>query len=385
MKFVLFYHSFTSCWNHGNAHSLRGICRELINREHDVVVYQPADGWSLTNALSAGGETALAEAARLVPGVDLRSYRIGTRDLDVDRALDGADVVLVHEWNEPELVARLGQRRSRGGRFLLFFHDTHHRAITAPLDMEQFDLAGYDGVLAGGEVLREAYLDNGWGRQAFTWHEGVDSALFKMDPRAPKERDLIWIGNWSAGERSQEIAEYLLEPVTQLKLKARVHGVQYPEWARERLAENGVSYAGWLPNHRMPDAFARARFTVLLPRRAYADALPGVPHVRMLEALSCGIPLISAPWHDVEELLPSDSYLSVNSGEEMRAAMSLVLRDEDFAEDMVRSGLHAIRTRHTCGHRVDELLPIIDGLRAATPRAAKGRRQPAQTEQRVAP
>jgi spore maturation protein CgeB len=384
MKFVLFYHSFTSCWNHGNAHSLRGICRELINREHEVVVYQPADGWSLTNALSSGGETALAEAARLVPGVDLRSYRVGTRDLDVDRALDGADVVLVHEWTEPDLVARLGQRRSRGGRFLLFFHDTHHRVITAPLDMEQIDLDGYDGVLAGGEVLREAYLDIGWGRQVFTWHEGADSALFKMNTSAPKERDLIWIGNWFTGERSQEIAEYLLEPVTQLQLRGRVHGVQYPEWAREQLAENGMSYAGWLPNHRMPDAFARARFTVLLQRRAYIDVLPGVPHIRMLEALSCGIPLISAPWHDAEGLFPSDSYLPVSSGEEMTAAMSLVLRDEDFAEDMVRSGLHAIRTRHTCGHRVDELLPIIAGMRAASSRA-KVRRQPVQAEQRVAP
>ena len=30
MKFVLFYHSFASCWNHGNAHFLRGVARELI-------------------------------------------------------------------------------------------------------------------------------------------------------------------------------------------------------------------------------------------------------------------------------------------------------------------------------------------------------------------
>lgn len=383
MKFVLFYHSFTSCWNHSAVHSLRGICRELINREHDVVVYQPEDGWSLTNALSAGGETALAEAARLVPGVDLRSYRIGTLDLDVDRALDGADVVLVHEWTEPELVARLGQRRSRGGRFLLFFHDTHHRVITAPLEMDQLDLDGYDGVLAGGEVLREAYLDCGWGRQAFTWHEGADSALFKMDQSAPKERDVLWIGNWSAGERNQAIAEYLIDPVVKLQLKARVHGVQYPESARERLVENGISYAGWLPNHRMPDAFARARFTLLLQNSAYVDALPGVPHVRMFEALSCGIPLISMPWRDAEGLFPSGSYLTVNNGDEMRAAMSLVLRDEDLAEDIVRSGLHAIRTRHTCGHRVDELLPIIDGMRAAPSRVKV--RRPAQAEHRIAP
>jgi spore maturation protein CgeB len=367
MKFVLFYHSFTSCWNHGNAHFLRGISRELIRGGHDVVIYEPEDGWSRRNALSDGGATAIAEASRLVPGVDIRPY--GLARLDLDQALDEADVVLVHEWNEPELVAMLGERRIRGGRFLLLFHDTHHRAVTAPLEMEQLDLDGYDGVLAFGEVLREVYLDQGWGRQVFTWHEAADSALFKMNTRAPKETDLIWIGNWGDGERSLELQHYLIEPVAKLGLKARIHGVRYPVLARERLQEHGISYAGWLPNHRAPEAFARARFTVHVPRRPYVEALPGIPTIRVFEALSCGIPLISAPWDDVEGLFPKDSYLPVRDGDEMQAAMSLMLNDEDYAEDMVRSGLRAIRTRHTCGHRIEELMTIIDRLRLAPPPA----------------
>ena len=36
MKFVLFYHSLVSDWNHGNAHFLRGIVRELMARGHEV-------------------------------------------------------------------------------------------------------------------------------------------------------------------------------------------------------------------------------------------------------------------------------------------------------------------------------------------------------------
>ena len=41
--------------------------------------------------------------------------------------------MLVHEWNEPELVAALGRAAVRtGGRFVLLFHDTHHRAVTDP-------------------------------------------------------------------------------------------------------------------------------------------------------------------------------------------------------------------------------------------------------------
>ena len=36
MKIVYFTHSLVSCWNHGNAHFLRGVLRELIARGHDV-------------------------------------------------------------------------------------------------------------------------------------------------------------------------------------------------------------------------------------------------------------------------------------------------------------------------------------------------------------
>ena len=31
MRFVYFTHSLASCWNHGNAHFLRGVLRELIH------------------------------------------------------------------------------------------------------------------------------------------------------------------------------------------------------------------------------------------------------------------------------------------------------------------------------------------------------------------
>ena len=41
MKAVLFYHAFTSCWNNGNAHFLRGIARELVRIGHEVVSANP--------------------------------------------------------------------------------------------------------------------------------------------------------------------------------------------------------------------------------------------------------------------------------------------------------------------------------------------------------
>src|SRR6202044_1748216 len=119
MRFVYFTHSLLSCWNHGNAHFLRGVLRDLVARGHDVRSFAPGDSWSRSNRL---GEARASDFATTFP--DLAPH-IRMRLPDVDARLHGADVVLVHEWNDPTLIAAIGARRRQGGRFLLLFHDTH--------------------------------------------------------------------------------------------------------------------------------------------------------------------------------------------------------------------------------------------------------------------
>jgi spore maturation protein CgeB len=369
MKFVLFYHSFVSCWNHGNAHFLRGLARALSQRGHQVAVYEPVDAWSRVNArLEAGGDAILEECARLVPGVSLHSYASAT--LDLDRALDGAEVVIAHEWNDPALIEKLGDRRSRGGRFLLFFHDTHHRAVSAPHELDRIDLESFDAILAFGEVLREVYRERGWGRRAVTWHEAADIALFAPKPDATKDTDLIWIGNWGDGERDVELQHFLVAPALQAGARARVYGVRYPEVVSETLRTLGISLGGWLPNHRAPAAFAASRFTIHVPRRPYVETLRGIPTIRMFEALACGVPLISAPWVDVEGLFPEGSYLKATTGDAMTAAMRALLHDAGLAAEVAAAGVRAVAARHTCGHRADELLALVGRLKAPTGAAA---------------
>jgi spore maturation protein CgeB len=64
--------------------------------------------------------------------------------------------------------------------------------------------------------------------------------------------------------------------------------------------------------------FSRYRVTVHVPRRPYAEALPGIPTIRPFEAMACGIPLISAPWQDTEKLFRGGTdFLFASSGAEM--------------------------------------------------------------------
>jgi spore maturation protein CgeB len=181
MKIVLFYHSLVSDWNHGNAHFLRGIASELISRGHAVKIYEPGNSWSRKNLVSEHGRAPIAEFHACYP--QLRSARYNLDSLDLDRALAGADLVLVHEWNDRRLVARIGKHRRTSGAFTLLFHDTHHRAITAPSQMRRYDLSEYDGVLAYGEVLRQIYLTRGWTNRAWTWHEAADTRVFHPQAR----------------------------------------------------------------------------------------------------------------------------------------------------------------------------------------------------------
>jgi spore maturation protein CgeB len=361
MRVVVFCHSLASDWNHGNAHFLRGVLTELALRGHDVRSYEPHDAWSVRNLLRDHGSAALRALGEAYPLLVPRRY--DASDSDVEVLVDGADVVLVHEWNEPALVARIGAARAAGGRFLLLFHDTHHRAVTAPADMARYDLRHYDGVLAFGGVLRDIYLERGWTQRAWTWHEAADPRVFRPLPQPP-EGDVVWIGNWGDEERSAELREFLIHPVRELGLRAALHGVRYPDDARAELAAAGIEYRGWLPNFAVPDVFGRFRVTLHVPRGPYARALRGIPTIRPFEALACGIPLISAAWDDAESLFrPNTDFLVAEDGAAMRRHLRDVLNDPTLAASLALSGRHTILERHTCAHRVDELLDILRELR----------------------
>jgi spore maturation protein CgeB len=367
MKFVLFYHSLVSDWNHGNAHFLRGVVRELAALGHEVDVYEPAAGWSLVHLLADHGHEALAQFRAAFPGMSSHFYALET--FDVARAIDAADVVIVHEWNPPELIASVGAAaRARGVRAL--FHDTHHRSVTDPAAMNALDLSGYAGVLAFGQAIAERYRELGWVEKAWVWHEAADTRHFY--PRSvQREGDVVWIGNWGDDERDAELREFLIDPVAALRLRAKIYGVRYPQHALEALAEAGVEYGGWCANHDAPHIFAKYACTVHVPRRAYREALHGVPTIRMFEALACGIPLVSAPWDDSEGLFrPGTDYLTARDGAQVRERLREILHTPGLATTLAQHGLETIRAKHTCAHRVQELLAIL-GAHASVARSER--------------
>jgi spore maturation protein CgeB len=371
MHFVVFCHSLTSDWGHGHAHFLRGLVSELQATGHTVDVYEPEDGWSRRNLLADQGQPALVAFATRFPKLHSRRYRPGGPDLD--RALAGADVVLVHEWTDAALVAAIAAHHAKHDHYRLLYHDTHHRAVSNRAAWDALALEGYDAALVAGRSLADVYARRASIRRVYVWHEAADTRVFyrgargaRLEPMSalgPHVSDLVWIGDWGEDERAAELEEFLLGPIRDLGLDAAVFGVRYPPHALVALQRAGAAYRGYLPNHAAPAAFSRARLTVHVPRRVYATALPGIPTIRPFEALACGIPLVSGPWDDVERLFePGRDFLVARSGAEMREHISTLLYDPARARALADHGYATVLARHTCAHRVAELVEILREL-----------------------
>jgi spore maturation protein CgeB len=360
MKIVMFYHSLLSDWNNGNAHFLRGLVSELLSRGDSVEVFEPEDGWSLNNLIKDYGADTLIDFSKYYPRLKSKLYSLNK--INLEEILANADAVIVHEWNEPELIKKIGEVRKKS-RFKLLLHDTHHLSVTNEESIGRLDLSSFDGVLAFGEVIKNIYLKKNWIKKAWTFHEAADVRIFLPINRHSYEGDLVWIGNWGDEERTEEIHKYLIEPVKKLKLKCKVYGVRYPKSALETLEEAGIEYGGWLPNYKVPEVFSKYKFTIHIPRNPYAEMLPGIPTIRPFEAMASGIPLISTYWEDSENLFKiGEDFLMVNSPDEMKKMMKLLLNDNNLSQSLTQSGLKTIHSKHTCAHRADSLYLIFSEL-----------------------
>ncbi len=361
-----FAHSWVSDWNHGNAHFLRGLARQLIRLGHRVNCYEQLGSWSLANLVRNEQERsidAIDEFRRVYPDLNVQFFNNDTTFAEFAHAhLRHADVVIIHEWNDPVIVNTiLGLKQQLGFRALL--HDTHHRAYTAAHEILKFRLDLFDGVLAFGEAVRRIYVEGFGIARGWTFHEAADVDAFRPLP-LEKRDDLVWIGNWGDEERTKELQDFLIDPAMRLKHRSfAVHGVRYPEDARRKLVQAGIKFRGYLPNLRAPEAYAHSRLAMHVPRRQYTNGLSGIPTIRVFEALACGAPLLCSPWTDAENLFcPGQDFLCVPDGRAMAAEIERLLRDDHARRQMADHGLQTVRQRHTCSHRAQQLLEICDEL-----------------------
>ncbi len=356
-------HSLRSDWNNGNAHFLRGLLRALVALGHTVTAIEPETDWSIENLRTEPlGEQSIAGFTRTYSDLRIATYTPSDPTSVWLGRLQATDIVVLHEWNPPELAGLLLSLRDQVG-FRLLFHDTHHRASSSPEQIRLFQLDRFDGILAFGKALENIYRERFELTRVWTLHEAADTTVFHSLPPSRKEQDIVWIGNWGDGERSAEIREFLLDPVAHLpRTRATIYGVRYPQDGLEALHAAHVCYGGYLPNLHAPAVYAASRLSVHVPRQQYASAMQGIPTIRVFEALACGIPLISAPWQDTEHLFRPGDLRFVPNGAGMKAAMCDLLDNPAAAQAQASRGLETVLAHHTCHHRARQLASICEDL-----------------------
>lgn len=360
MRFAFFYQSVISDWNHGNAHFLRGLMRALQARGHAAVCYEQADNWSLSNLLREAPEAVECFEARF-PDLRYERYALGPGLEDwLRERLELTDVAIVHEWNEPDVVALLGRLcRERGVRSL--FHDTHYRVVLEAAYRAQLGLEWYDGIVAYSPSVAERYRALGF-HNVEVVHEAADVTVFR--PLAvPKQHDVVFIGNYGDGDRNAELERFVFGPRRRLRhLRFAMYGVRYPAEVLERM-RNGleVDYRGWVANVEVPRIYSASNVVLHLPRRQYVSLLPGTPTIRVFEALASGACLVSLPWPDTDCLFTAGrDYLVAHSPDEMHDLLARLCEDAELRERIGRQGRATILARHTCDHRAAQLLESLE-------------------------
>ena len=362
LRLAYFAHTLRSDWNNGNAHFIRGLMRALRQAGHDVTVYEPDKGWSIDNLRAEStGSQSLEMFLETYSDLNVQTYTDELPDELWRERLRGVEVVILHEWNPPALAQCLLAWREDCG-YKLLFHDTHHRASSSPSQIEQFGLTQFDGIIAFGEALSKIYRESFGSKCVWTLHEAADNTIFRPSPDVRREDSIVWIGNWGDGERAMELTQFLLEPAAMLRDLARttLYGVRYPDKALTALKAAGVCYGGYLANLDAPAVFARSSATVHVPRQQYTSAIKGVPTIRVFEALACGIPLVSAPWEDSEQLFRPGDLRYADSAAQMTHELRVLITDRAAAADQASRGLETVLARHTCVHRAQELMAICE-------------------------
>ncbi len=293
MKIVYFTHSLRSCWNHGNAHFLRGVLRELGATRARCHALEPERSWSLDNLLRDHGEAALAPFAAPTPICRPVTYPRTDVPRSCRRWSTAPTSFSSTSGTIPRSSPRSAASRRAGRPFTLLFHDTHHRAVSDPDAIDAFDLRGYDGVLAFGGPWPKSI---GAGAGAIASSSGTrrpTCGCSSHRSRRTERRGLVWIGNWGDGERTPSwrasCSRRRAMPVWRSTSSASA--IRPTRWRCCSATASPIA-AGW-PTPARPAVFARHLATVHVPRRFYVEHLPGIPTIRVFEALACGIPLVS--------------------------------------------------------------------------------------------
>jgi spore maturation protein CgeB len=343
MRLVVLGLSLSSSWGNGHATTFRALLKAFAARGHRILFLERDVPW-----YAAHRDVTDPDYCRLEYYADLDDLRRWQSEIEA------ADAAIVGSYvPEGVAVGRFVQERAQG---VTAFYDIDTPVTLAKLARGDFEylspeiVAGYDLYLSftGGPTLRQ--IERSYGARA------ARALYCSVDPDAyppldlPKTWDLSYLGTYSP-DRQPTLERLLIEPARRMPdRRFVVAGPQYPagiDWP------DNVERIEHLPPSGHPAFYAASRFTLNVTR-ADMIAAGWSPSVRLFEAASCAVPVISDRWEGLDSLFePGREILLADSADQV--VEQLRSTDAATATRMGRAARWRVLHGHRAGDRAAEL------------------------------
>ena len=360
MKIVILGLSITSSWGNGHATTYRGLVRELVRRDHDVIFLERDCPWYSANRDLPKPPFGRTEIYASVTELKRRfAHEIAMADCVIVGSF-------VPDGNE---IGRWIAQTTSG---ITAFYD-----IDTPITLEKIAnddcdylsaelINSYDIYLSftGGPTL--ALIESEYGsRMARPLYCSVDPALYFPEKRREKWA-LGYLGTFSS-DRQPTLNSLLLTPAAMWPGgRFVVAGPQYPrgiEWPKNVQRVVHLNPA----EHR--SFYNAQRFTLNVTRAAMVRAGYS-PSVRLFEAAACGTPIISDAWPGLDTIFEPDEEILIAR---TPAEVLEILRKlpEDTAHEIGARARKRVLAEHTSESRAAQLENYIEQAQ----RFARGERE----------
>ena len=215
MRVVVFCHSLVSCWNHGNAHFLRGVVRELGARGHEVRRLRARRRLEPREPGPRPGRGG-ARRLRARPTPTCRARDATPADARTStRRWTGPTSCWSTSGTSPSSSPPSAGAGAAGGALHAAVprhppprgeRPASHRAASTS--------TATTACWPSARCCASVYLAQGWARRVWTWHEAADTALFRPLPDV-EPRGGPGLGRQLGRRRAdaRSCAHFLLEPV----------------------------------------------------------------------------------------------------------------------------------------------------------------------------